>query len=1050
MADSVNAMAEKLAGHLNSALERANKFGRSRGARRIGIGLAIAIIIYGIGGYFGVPYAVHHVVTAKAAAALDRPVAVGEVSFNPYTLRLDINNLEVGARDGSKTPLIELDHLRVKVSWTSIFRFAPIVKELEIDQPAIHIVRIAKTSFNFSDLLESPAKPQPKAASAAPAKPLRFAVSNIQISGGTIIFDDKVLNQRHSIEQLQLGIPFIANLPADTDIFVQPFLRMLVDGTPFSVTGKTKPFGSTLESVLDLKIDKLDIPRYLEYAPKLPPVKIPSGTFSAVLKLHFVTEASAPQFSITGIAAIQDLDVRDSSGAPLLAFKAAVATLKNVQPLAGIFEIGPSGIEGLAAHLAVNADGTTNLGRLFEPGGAAPVSASDPPAAAANAPQAVAGKPAGSSPEFSVASFELDGGSVDLTDNALPTPGHIAVEAMHAKLANLSNRASAPPATIDFGANLHDGGTLGLKGTLDIVKSETALNLAIDQVALTPLTPFVKSALDADIASGKFSSHAALHVNFGPGKFNVHAQPADFSVDGFNLRDGWDKESPVQWTHVGATISSFDLASREAVVGDFHGDAIHILATRGGRKAEFNLMRLIRRPAESKPAADGHRERHRGERKLARRAPAHPAAQNSPAQRPWQFRVEKAAIEKAEIHVEDTTTRKPVRIAIVPLNFHLTEFTSDFKKPFTVELDAAVERGGSLKIAGTAAIDPLKANLHCTIRRLDLAAADPFLAARTNAGIASAGLTMDGDAAIRKVRKKIIAAYKGDLSLTRVRIFDRVMSQDFLRWGAFDAKRIDFEYGNGKPRVHIGSLALEKFAARVILDSKGRLTLKDLTGNPNRTAISVRAPQLAAPAAPAAKAAPTQPIAADIEIGGIALRGGRVNYTDNFIKPNYSANLTGIAGTIGAFGTASEHPSDVALQAEVNGSAPLVITGAINPLAPAAYVQIKAKADGVELTGLTPYSAKYTGYPIVKGTLTVEVSYLLDQGKLTADNHIVINQLTFGDRVESKDATNLPIRLAVALLKNSQGVIDLDVPISGSLSDPQFSLSGVILHTFMN
>src|SRR5262249_31354658 len=98
----------------------------------------------------------------------------------------------------------------------------------------------------------------------------------------------------------------------------------------------------------------------------------------------------------------------------------------------------------------------------------------------------------------------------------------------------------------------------------------------------------------------------------------------------------------------------------------------------------------------------------------------------------------------------------------------------------------------------------------------------------------------------------------------------------------------------------------------------------------------------------------------------------------------------------------------------------------------------------------TPYSTKYTGYPITKGSLTVNVQYLLDQGKLTADNHIFIDQLTFGDHVENASATNLPIRMAVSLMKDSRGVIDVDVPVSGSLSDPQFSIGSVILHAFMN
>ena len=220
-------------------------------------------------------------------------------------------------------------------------------------------------------------------------------------------------------------------------------------------------------------------------------------------------------------------------------------------------------------------------------------------------------------------------------------------------------------------------------------------------------------------------------------------------------------------------------------------------------------------------------------------------------------------------------------------------------------------------------------------------------------------------------------------------------------------------------------------------------------GEPGAAPAPAPTPIPEASAAPAA--APTaQPIAADIELGRITLQGGKIDYTDDFIKPNYTANLTEIAGKVGAFGTRSTEPADVSVDGQINDSAPISIDGSVNPLAPMAFVDIKAKADGIELTGLTPYSAKYTGYPIVKGTLTVDVHYLLDHEKLTADNHIFIDQLTFGDHVESPDATNLPVRLAVALLKNSRGQIDVSVPVSGSLSDPQFSIGSVVLGAFMN
>jgi hypothetical protein len=202
-------------------------------------------------------------------------------------------------------------------------------------------------------------------------------------------------------------------------------------------------------------------------------------------------------------------------------------------------------------------------------------------------------------------------------------------------------------------------------------------------------------------------------------------------------------------------------------------------------------------------------------------------------------------------------------------------------------------------------------------------------------------------------------------------------------------------------------------------------------------------------AASPAAAPSAAPIPADLAVGRITLHGGQVNYTDNFIKPNYSADLTQVIGKVGTFSTGTTTPADVELDGQVNGNAPLSISGSVNPLTPLAFVDIKAKAQGVELTDLSAYSVKYTGYPITKGTLTVDVRYLLDQQKLTAENHIFIDQLTFGDKVESPNALNLPIRLAVALLKNSQGQIDLHLPVSGSLSDPQFSVGGIVLHALV-
>jgi hypothetical protein len=139
------------------------------------------------------------------------------------------------------------------------------------------------------------------------------------------------------------------------------------------------------------------------------------------------------------------------------------------------------------------------------------------------------------------------------------------------------------------------------------------------------------------------------------------------------------------------------------------------------------------------------------------------------------------------------------------------------------------------------------------------------------------------------------------------------------------------------------------------------------------------------------------------------------------------------------------------LRGRAAGTALLEISGQLNPAVKPLALDIKAKATELELAPLSTYAGKYAGYAIERGKLSLEVSYKIDpDGKLDAKNQVVLNQLTFGEKVESKDATKLPVLLAVALLKDRNGVIDINLPISGSISDPKFSLGGIIWKVIVN
>jgi uncharacterized protein involved in outer membrane biogenesis len=231
---------------------------RSRWLHTATIIIAAIFAIFTVMGFFGVPFLLRHIITRSVGASLHRRVTIGTIRFNPYTLRLSADALHISERGGTGD-FGAVGQIRLKASWSSLYRLAPIIQELTIDAPALNIVRDRAQVFNFSDLIETRASPP------SSGRPLRFSVSNIRLNGGRVHFDDQTLNEHHRVEQIQIGIPFIANMPAETGIFEQPLLRMVVDGSPFRLVGIALPFASTPEYVLNFTIKALDLARVGSY-----------------------------------------------------------------------------------------------------------------------------------------------------------------------------------------------------------------------------------------------------------------------------------------------------------------------------------------------------------------------------------------------------------------------------------------------------------------------------------------------------------------------------------------------------------------------------------------------------------------------------------------------------------------------------------------------------------------------------------------------------------------------------------------------------------------
>lgn len=364
-----------------------------------------------------------------------------------------------------------------------------------------------------------------------------------------------------------------------------------------------------------------------------------------------------------------------------------------------------------------------------------------------------------------------------------------------------------------------------------------------------------------------------------------------------------------------------------------------------------------------------------------------------------------------------------------------------------IQFSFLMGRTGKVSGKGTIGLEPLAVNLSLDMKGLGINTFQPYFTDKVRVHISSGSVNTTGALVLDKPEGKDISArYTGKLLINQFHAANKEDYEELLRWQTLSFDSLDVSYN--PTQYSVKGISLSDFFAAIAIEPDGTLNLHDLivkeegTKQDGKALAKTPAPQEAAPIEPA-----TQP---NVEIGGITLQGGTIKFTDRSIKPNYTANLTQIGGRVSSLSMKKDTASDVEVRGKYNDFVPLEIVGKVNPWKEHFYVDLTASFKNFELSPLSPYSGKYVGYTIDKGQLSFDLKYLIVQKKLEAQNRILIDQLTFGEKVESPDAIKLPVKLAVTLLKDRQGKINLDIPITGNIDDPQFSIWGIVWKILKN
>lgn len=1025
--------------------------------------IAVLVALFAAFGYLVAPGLVLHTAEKQLSTLLGRNTSIGSVAVQPFHLGVTIKDFRIARAEGSQA-MVAIDQIDAGVSLSSLFRLAPVVNHLRVVRPKIEITRIGPWRFDFSDILDR-LSTGPKS-----DKKVEFSINNIEITGGRVTFHDDVTHSQHELEDITLSLPFISNIRSDVELYVEPAFSAKIDGSLLNLKGKTKPFTESQETTLDLHLVALDLPAYVGFSPIELRPKLASGLLSTDLSIGFARDAAgAPQVRLSGEATLEKLRVLKPDGGEAVSAARIGVALKSVDLLSGNTDLDRVEIEQPGVSLAREANGQFDLAQLFLPAAAAsaphPIPA-DPPAGPVTAPPkpAAAGgtsRALGAEPGFHLAHLKLTQGTVHYADASLAKPFATVLSDINVSAAEVSDRTNLP-ATFQISFDTQPSQSVGFEGQASLPERHLQGHLVLKDLQLAPFAPLLAGVTSAKLEDGALGGAADVDLVWTDPGPAIKLQGLSLALDHLRVARVQDRE-PV-------------IAIDRVLVADtaqFSGDAVQIdkLVIAGlaadivrDKQGDLNVVELIAPPShEARVTQESKATRLGGE--AERQPAAHEGA--------FSFSMGSLEVQNSKVAFTDHSLETAASVMLDKLSFSARDLhlTPGARIPF--ELAARANQKGSLEIKGDLVAKPLALNAEITTRTFPIAPLQGYVGDRLNIKIPNADLTMK--AAVKLATAPMTdVRFTGNVEIADFSSLDKVTSAEFLRWKSLRVPKIDAHLAgaNAAPTVDIGDVVLSDFYSRLIVYPNGRLNVQNIASEPGtagpQSITSASAQPTPSPDAKTGSPAGSPPgpskqtaprasggaslasAAPRIRMASMTLSSGEINFTDNFVIPNYTTNITDLNGSVSAVASDNRQPADVNLKGSLEGNGDLAISGKINPLAHPLFLDIAANATNIELTRLTTYAVKYAGYNIEKGKLSLQVKYHIENNKLDAQNSLFLDQLTFGEHVESPTATKLPVLLAVSLLKDTHGQIRVDLPVSGSLSDPEFSIGGVIVRVLIN
>ncbi|MGU5693279.1 DUF748 domain-containing protein [Aeromonas veronii] len=645
-------------------------------------------------------------------------------------------------------------------------------------------------------------------------------------------------------------------------------------------------------------------------------------------------------------------------------------------------------------------------------------------------------------PEPASAPLLLDIASVNVTDGHVryqdqrkaSEPGWLPplnLEKVTLKLDNLRTEANHPTA-YQLSAAINGKSSLAAHGKLDVMSGMGQGKASLKQVDLKPFAPLWAPYLKLDLAKGHANAEVEYQLKEGKQGVLWQLSKGKLTLDNWQLKK-----------HKGDEFARFGQLALSELAVDGQKQSLQIgkvtlqqplLKATLNPQQELDLADLLIEQAPAKPVKEANTANEVASNAAPKSAQQAKTAGNGKKQvpdKPWQWQIKQILIDKGDLTLTESSSGKPQARQLSGLKLALGPLGSKGEQPSKLTLATHFNQSSPLAFDGQLTLSPFTLSGDINQQGLPLTLAQPYLAdlvrIKVQNGLLSSKTRLDLATTAQGDLSKL--TLQGGLDINGLKVVDRADNQRLLEFNTLALTGLT--YDGISQQMRIKDIALNKPFARIEINEDGTTNLQQLL-------LPQPAPTNSTHATAGSKAPDFR-----FTIDQLRTEQGNLRFADRSLSQDFVADIASLGGQSRHISNIPGQRSDLAFNGKVDRYAPVTIRGGTNLLVANPILDIAVAFHNLELTTFTPYSGTYAGYAIDKGQLSMKLHYKLEGNRLEGDNDITIKKLQLGEKIKSDQAKDLPLGLAIALLSDANGVIQMNLKVKGDLDQPDFSIGNI-------